>query len=58
MKPLIKGQTFPKETPDRVLAIGTVESDALFSVQIEGRYSTNRQFQKAQGHLALLENPR
>jgi predicted dehydrogenase len=30
------GQSFPNETPDAVMAIGTLQSGALFQIQIEG----------------------
>lgn len=30
------GQSFPNDTPDGVVAIGTLENGALFSIQIEG----------------------
>src|ERR1700722_10945706 len=35
------GQSFPNETPDGVVAIGRLEDDALFSIQIEGGKRNN-----------------
>ncbi len=35
------GESFPNETPDGVVAIGRLENDALFSVQIEGGKRNN-----------------
>jgi predicted dehydrogenase len=39
------GQSFPNETPDGVVAIGRLEDDALFSIQIEGRTRNNAELQ-------------
>lgn len=36
-----RGQSFPNETPDGVVAIGRLEDDALFSIQIEGGKRNN-----------------
>jgi predicted dehydrogenase len=38
------GQSFPNETPDGVVAIGRLEHDALFSIQIEGGKRNNAGF--------------
>jgi predicted dehydrogenase len=35
------GESFPNDTPDGVVAIGHLENDALFSIQIEGGKRNN-----------------
>jgi predicted dehydrogenase len=35
------GESFPNDTPDGVVAIGKLENDALFSIQIEGGKRNN-----------------
>ena len=35
------GESFPNDTPDDVAAIGTLENDTLFFIQIEGGKRNN-----------------